>query len=295
MCLALAACNSDASGPDVNNDLFPSVTLAASTGTFTRPLSSVPDASGEAIYFVATGANGSGVFNVPSSGGAVTEVFAGDPFVDPTDLVLSTDNRMIFVADSASGSILSLGVDGGTPTVVPGTAGTMPVALDLVRRTDRDRIYYCGANAASGQKAVFEIPSEGAGEATLRYSGSPLVDPTGIVSGADGTLYIADNGTVYRLSGTTLSEIAHGILMGRPGGIALTPDGRSIVVSSRSAGNGTAQVQIIDLSTGSMSIFNREIGANSNPAGLHVARDSSGATGVYSWADVVRGIYRMGP
>lgn len=296
--LLLSACSSDVSGPTLQNDLFGSVGIVVPTGTFFSPSSSVPDASNRFIYFVAHGEEDAGVFKVSAEGGEATPVIVGAPFSGPTDLVLNTDNRRIFVADAAaggSGRIFSLDVSGSIMTEVHGTVGTAPVALDVIQGAGTDHIYFCGTDATGGQKAVFEIPAAGAEEPTVRYKGAPLVSPTGIVSGSDGTLYIADSSTVYRLKDSTLSEIASDIDMGTPAGIALTPDERSVVVSSRSRSNGTAQLEIIDLQTGSRSVFNKEIGVNSNPGGLHAARDVNGATGVYSWADVSRGIYRMGP
>jgi hypothetical protein len=158
---------------------------------------------------------------------------------------------------------------------------------------------HCGATAPGGLKAVFEIASAGAIAAGLRYEGSLLVMPAGIVAARDGTLFIADlAGAVSRLSTSgSLSQIAGGIITGMPAGIALTPDDRTVAVSSKSPGDGTAQVQLIDLQTGGVSIFNKVTGANRNPGGLHGARDAGGPTGKYAWADVQRPgrVYRLEP
>ncbi len=68
-----------------------SITLAAKTSasTFHTPLDSTPDEEATTIYFTATGSHGPGVFRVPSTGGAVTEVFAGSPFVAPRTLAFT--------------------------------------------------------------------------------------------------------------------------------------------------------------------------------------------------------------
>jgi hypothetical protein len=83
-----------------------------------------------------------------------------------------------------------------------------------------------------------------------------------------------------------IGEIASGIIMGEPAGIALTPDDQNVAISSKNASDGTAQVYVINLPSGKTYIFNKVIGANSNPGGLHAARNASGGTGIYGWADI---------
>src|SRR6202030_2211976 len=83
-----------------------SITLAAKSDgvTFRTPLDSTPDVDATTIYFTATGSHGPGVFRVPIAGGAVTEVFAGSPFVAPRALALSPDGTELVIADPGAGS-----------------------------------------------------------------------------------------------------------------------------------------------------------------------------------------------
>lgn len=292
--IVLIGCGTGTSESGVNENAFASVTRVSNPGAFFFPTSAVPDAAGQFIYFVASGPTGRGIFRVPATGGNATEVFVGAPFVLPTDIALSTDNQTLFIADQeagGSGRIYTLPVAGGNPTELPGTAGTMPRALDVIRQGGQDKVYFCGREAGDGESTVFEIAAAGGQAATLRHKGAPLSAAGGIIAAADGTLYIADRGSqpdqggVYRLSGTTMTRLGGNIFTGQPPGIALTPDNRTVVVSSLHPTNGTAQVVLIDVQTGSTSVFNRVIGSNINAGGLHPARNASGATGTYAWVD----------
>jgi hypothetical protein len=294
-CTMLFSCKKDDNndmntGPEVNNDLFNSVTLASTGGSFSGVSSAVPDATSQFIYFSTLKAP-VGVYKTPAAGGNATPVFTGAPFVKPIDLVLSSDNQNIFVADEGASAVLMLGIAGSTPAMIMGTSGTKPVAIDLMQRSGMDEVYFCGTNSSDGQPAVFEIAAGGASSATLRFKGAPLMNPSGIVSAADGTLYISDkNGKIFKLTTSNqISEVASGISMGNPAGIALTPDDAVVAVSSKSVNNATAQVYAMNLQTGKAVVFNKVIGANSNPGGLHVARNASGSTGVYAWADLSAG------
>ncbi|KXK56426.1 MAG: hypothetical protein IPM61_02930 [Chlorobi bacterium] len=294
VCATLFGCGSEeVTAPTTNNDLFASVTLAAAAGSLSDLSSSVPDATGQFIYVVAKEPNGPGVFKVPAAGGTPTEVAAGDPFSQPADIVLSTNGSTIIVADPAAetgkGAIYQITPPNTAATPLASTNGTAPVALDLRQESGADIIYYCGTK--DGEKAVFKITTAGL---EVLHKGAPLNAPTGIVVANDGAIYLADQGTVHRLSGGTITQIATGLRMGSPAGITLTPDQKTLVVSSKSS-DGKAQVDIITIANGNRTVFNNIIGANSAPGGLHGARNANGFTGVYSWIDRVAGIYRLGP
>jgi DNA-binding beta-propeller fold protein YncE len=122
--------------------------------------------------------------------------------------------------------------------------------------------------------------------------------PRGIVASPTETLFIADaNGSVYKIASGYLTQLAGGITMGAPAGIALTPDNNTLAVSSLNNANGSAQVQLINLLTSELSIFNKKIDANRHPGGLHASRNTMGATGRYAWAGVTgpARVYRLVP
>lgn len=283
--LALAGCGGG-SGIALDNALFTDVTRSAAIGAFTAPQSSVPNATGTMVYFVATGAGGQrGVFQAPGDGSsAPTALFVGAPFVAPVDLVLSGDGATLYVADpqaSGGGAVFALPVAGGTPVAVAGTVGTAPVALDLRVRSGVDTLYVVGGST------VYAIPAAG-GTPTTIHAGSPLIGPTGIVAAADGALYVTDSGAVRKLAGGSVTTVASGVSLGAPAGIALTPDEAALAVSTFSDA-GKSQVLTLHRTSGARSIFNRSIGINAHPGGLHGGRDAAGATGVYSWADATDG------
>lgn len=149
VCIALVigGCGSDHTsrqGVRLDNSLFGSVTPLTQSGSFSAPESAVPDASGQFVYFVASGPNGAGAFKVPASGGAAVEVRTGTPFVAPFDITLSSDNQTLSVADpqaGGGGSILTMPVTGGVPAALPGTERTAPRALEAIRRGDTDQVY----------------------------------------------------------------------------------------------------------------------------------------------------------
>src|SRR3954466_6314899 len=69
ICLMLSGCKKDKAAPPVNNDLFSSVTLVTTGGSFSGPSSAVPDAGDQFLYFTASGPGGAGIFRVPAAGG----------------------------------------------------------------------------------------------------------------------------------------------------------------------------------------------------------------------------------
>src|ERR1700688_2048105 len=69
--------------PALGNNLVNKLAVVTQSGNFHDPLDSTPTMDATTIYFTATGPHGPGVFRVPAAGGAVTEVFAGKPFVTP--------------------------------------------------------------------------------------------------------------------------------------------------------------------------------------------------------------------
>src|ERR1051326_2054015 len=77
--IAFTGCSSGDGSPDlgVNNNAFTTVDRVTNSEGFYSPSSAVPDAAEQFIYFVASDDKGRGVFKVPATGGAATEVFVG--------------------------------------------------------------------------------------------------------------------------------------------------------------------------------------------------------------------------
>lgn len=269
-----------------------SVTLLAQGGTiFHTPLDATPDPEGALVYFVARTLSGEGaVFAVPSSGGPVESVQVGDPLVAPRGLVLSTDGRTLYVADpeaEAGGAVFALPVDGGPASPVLGTRGMRPRALDLVQEGEGDVLYVAGLDAETQRAALWRLPLGPDGAPTPLLRGYPLALADGVVAASSGKIYVAGRSgqaertdRVLEVNRGSARPLVRAIRLGSPAGIALSLDESQLLVSSLAA-DGTSQVLILDLLSGSTSIFNEGIGANRASGGLHRAHRAD----YFAWAD----------
>src|SRR5258708_35899630 len=74
-------------GGPLGNGMLGTISPAAMVST---PLDATPDPDGKTIYFTAISPiDGPGVFSVPAAGGAVTTVFARDPFGSPFGIAIT--------------------------------------------------------------------------------------------------------------------------------------------------------------------------------------------------------------
>ena len=310
LALLLASCSSAAAPTSTAPSKTPtaalgdasisSITLAAKSNgaTFHTPLDSTPNVDATMIYFTATGSHGSGVFRVPAAGGAVTEVFAGSPFVTPRALAFSPDGTELVIADPAAGKtgeLFTLAATGGTPSPIPGSLGSAPENLNVYDQNGQSLVYFTGKDPKSGQPAVLSLPTGGASAPTVLVKGTPLLAPDGIVVTPSGVIYVADRGTgdqgkVFKIEGTTLTAVVNQIHTGNPAGIALSPDASLLLVSAYQPASSFDEVFLINLTTLQTGAATRVVGQNSYAGGLHA---SSGDKEVLSWADTQGTIYRV--
>jgi hypothetical protein len=275
----------------------------AEGGEFFDPTDAALTPDGRDVYFMATNAQGPGVFHVPAAGGRALPVTAGAPFQKPVGV--ATDGALVYVADpevgtagGRRGAIFSLPVSGGSPVLVPGTEGTAARGLEVVREGTAEMLYFTGHDPLDGTAGVFKIPATGAAGPTTVSKGAPLGSPEAVTVTKAGVVYATDRGTaggggggVFRItpSGPTkIADVRAPVLAG----VTLTLDESLLLVSSLSP-QGTDQVLIIELATERTGVFSRTIGANRAGAGLHRARDAN----VFVWADVQRPgrVYRLDP
>lgn len=278
------------------------ITLVTQSGDFNNPLDSTPDVNGTTIYFTATGPHGKGVFQVPASGGAATEVFTGSPFVAPRCLVVSLDGQLIYVADPGAGNggaIFALPLHGGSPSIVRGSQQTAPQNIDVVSQNGQETIYFSGKDPSSGMPAILKLPVKGADAASVVVKGSPLVAPDGIVVTQSGTLYVSDrsaagtdSGQIFKIEGSSIQAIVARIHTGNPAGIALSPDESLLLVSAYQSNSTNDQVLLVDLATLQTGSVTKIVGQNQNAAGLHASHANKS---ILSWADVSRSgkVYRV--
>lgn len=280
------------------------VTLLAQGGaTFTDPLDATPDPTATMVYFVARAANGEpGVFRVPTAGGPVASVLIGAPLAAPRGVVFSADGQTLYVADpeaARGGAVFALPVAGGPASVVPGTLGTRPRALDLKRTGQGDALYVAGVDPRNRRAEVWRFAPIGTGARTSLLRGSPLMVADGIAVASSGEVYVAGRSghgdrtdVVLRIDGGKHQRLVGSVRLGSPAGMALTPDESQLLISSL-ADDGTSQVLIVDLASRSLSTFNDVIGANRGSGGLHRAHEAN----LFAWCGVGRqgGVYGVGP
>jgi sugar lactone lactonase YvrE len=257
--------------------LFSLEPVARAGRSFQNPLDAVPGKPGT-IYFTADGPSGPGVFAASSADQAPAAVAVGRPFQRPVGIALSSDLATVFVADAQADAVFTVPVAGGTPVALPGSAGLRPRGVEV----KGDQLYLTGVDPQSGKPAVLSLPAAG-GQAKVLATG--LVLPDGVAVGDDGTVFVTDRfgGTVLRVAGGTATPLpgVSDILLGQPAGVAVGPDGSSLLVSSLDPKDSTAQVLIVNIASGATSVFDDVIGDNHGAGGIHRAPDGS----AYAWAD----------
>lgn len=305
----IGGCKSDpaSSGPDPETPStqgmqLASVAPAAEGEAFWSPLDATPSPEGAQIYFTATVEDGPAVLSVASEGGAPEVLYAGEALAAPFGVVTSLDGRTLFVADSAVqaaadeedsvdegpvGGILRLSVSGGTPQMISGTEGTTPRALHVSSLDGQEVLHFTGSDPETGEAAVYRVASAG-GAVTTVARGAPLGQPSGIVSGPDGKLYVADASATEEgaaallvIDGGEVSTLAESLRLGFPAGITIDVEGTTVLASGLADDADQSVVHAIDLASGTRQAIDQGIGHNQESGGVHRAHDSN----VFAWAN----------
>jgi hypothetical protein len=264
LCLKLVACADDESvvvlpatgGP------FKSLAPAANApAAFSQPRGGVPLKDGTVAFLAidealadgdaALGGPRSAVFLEPAARAgeapaAPRLLYAGDELVSPLDIEVSRDEKTLFVADYAggtlgAGAILRLSPSGDGRSFA--ADGWSPRSVTL---GSDDALYFSGVDPESGEPGVFRLRGEAVEPV---YLGSPLVDPSGIAVFRDGRVLVADTrlfdggalfgdvtaseAGIVLLEGGQASVFASGFATGFPAGIALTLDESTLIVSGQ--------------------------------------------------------------
>ncbi len=280
-----------------------SVAPAAEGAMFWAPLDATPSPQGETIYFTASTAEGPAVL-ATSGGEAPTTLYAGELLSAPFGVVTSLDGSTLFISDSAiqetvgeeteeiesdapAGAILTLSVTGGDPTIMLGTAGTSPRSLTLNEIDGQDVLHFTGIDPATGAPAVFRIGANG-GSLAIVASGEPLAQPSGIVVGSDGTIYIADSSSVaggeaalLMIKDGVVSPLVESLRLGYPAGITLNMAGTVLLASGLADDADTSVVHSVELSSGERTMISDGIGHNSESGGVHRAHKVD----AFAWAN----------
>ena len=270
---------------------------------FISPFDATPDPEGAIVYFTAVNLDGkAGVFTAPAVGGAVSEVFVGDPFVSPFGIAISTDGTKLFVVDSGAqssdaddaGLIFVVTLLGGAPVVLSGGASTRPAGIEVHHENGQDQIYFTGTSKIDGKPGVFKISSNGAAGGPTVVTTQGFVDPSGIAIAEGGGLFVAD--TIAGANGSTsvlevdvqgvATPFVTGLSVGYPTGVALTRDGATLLVSGLDPVTDTDVVSLystLDPTRAERVAFPASIpvGTFFEPAGIHRAKNAD----VFAWAE----------
>jgi DNA-binding beta-propeller fold protein YncE len=288
--------------PPLVNDAMSAVTRVSEPGTYGTPFDATPSPDGALVYFTAEG-DGGGMLLRVSPGSAPEPLAQGAPLVAPRGLDVSGDGGTLYVADEAAaseigaGQVFALPAEGGTLAALPEAAGYRPRALTVALEAGAEVLYVTGSHPDDGRPVLLRVPLDGA-KGSIVAAGAPMVEPSGVATARDGTLYVADRsaagegrGSLFRLRGATLEQLASGFLTGGPVvGVALTGDEQTLLVSSLEEQARGAQALIVDLATLAQARFDKVIGANSGAGGLQRAANAD----VYAWADSTAGPPRRG-
>lgn len=280
----------DTNTPPQKSNGITKITVTPAATELDTPIDATPDPMGVDIYFIAKSGGDFGVFRVPGSGGAVSQLYLGAPLVEPRGISTSGDGKTLYVADPAGGTdgkgvIWTMPAAGDTPMPLSGTAGLHPSALDLTENGAAEDVYFTGQDA-NGDGAVFLVSAKG-GMPTTLLAGAPLAKPDGIAIATDSTVYVSDAqagmkqpGQVFKVKDGMATSTGPELTPGSPAGIAVTLDDAKLLVSSLNPAASTSQVTVVQTKDGSSSIFNDVIKANSVSGGVHRARFKE----TYAWA-----------
>lgn len=260
-----------------------SVSPLASGPAFSAPLDAVSTADGKTIYFSAFAPDGqSAIFRVARDGGEVSRITAGDQLVLPASLAISSDDRTLYVSDSATatengtGTVFALDTKTGTLEALSSDANFVPSATAV--GADK-RLYSVGVYA--GAAALVTLSSGGGAASLVALHGVTLSNPFGISVARDGTVYLVDttgNGDtsarVVRVLPTgQATTLATGLHVSVPAGIALNKSEDALLVAS-SAGVMRIAVDGSGALTAGELAADAAINALVEPAGLHRAAQS---------------------
>ena len=178
------------------------------------------------------------VFSVASTG-AISTVAGGAGLEDPVGITLAPDGKA-YISDRSRDAVMRLDVETGALTVVAALEDPAGLAMDTA-----------GKLLVADGRAVRRV-DPGTGAVTTAAAGEPLDEPTDVAIAQDGTLYVAGDRQVVRVTpagGKTV--LAAGVPFDEPRAIDIAPDGDLLVVDRGASGGALIHV---DRATGAETV-----------------------------------------
>jgi DNA-binding beta-propeller fold protein YncE len=289
----------DMAPPPANGDgTIRQLVPAATGGTmFSGPLDATLSPEGKTAYFIALTPEGAGIFRSGAPGdGPVRVLASGPPLTAPFGLDVTSDGKTLVIADAGAqvgedgedrGQLLTLAVEGGAPSILPGTSGYAPRAVVVMSGSDGDQIYFTGTTPGERMPGVFRIRASG-GPVTVLAQGAPFTDPSGIAVSGGGDVFVvdtarqeSDQARLIEVQASGATVLLDAIRVGFPAGVALSQDEKTLLISALDPGNRTDVVIRYRIESRETEHISGGIASFSEPAGLHRAKKAD----TYIWAD----------
>jgi NHL repeat len=252
-----------------------------------QPVDAVPTRDAGGFYFLGSDERGPNVSLVSHLGAQVTEIFSGAPLASPDNLALSDDNERIFVADPTAGSggaVVVLDAFGGG-VLRTFANGYQPRGIDTALVGGSEMVYFTGVDPQGALPGVFRSAWGGTDIEVVAKS-SQLSAPSGVAVGPNGEVYVTDTpgqrdgGRVLKVVDGAPTEVASGLWLGSPAGLALTIDGSTLAVSGLTPATGGATVDLIEVASGKVTMRDDGIAQNRAAGGVHRAKSDN----IFGWA-----------
>jgi DNA-binding beta-propeller fold protein YncE len=176
---------------------------------------------------------------------------------------------------------------GGEPAALTETRDYAPFAVTLSKVGAADNLYFIGTDPKAGN--VPGIFMDSGGTVTAVIEGAAALDPQAVAVAGDGTVYYVDsNGGVQKVAaGKAVALLTSGtksLNVSFPAGIAVSQDGKAVLVPDLDPATLAPGIARIDVSSGAVTHLTLTpvlTAANSQGGGFHRAANAD----VYTFVD----------
>lgn len=274
-------------------------TAVANGASFALPFDAAPSPDGTSVYFTgvqATGAStGPAILKSAATAGSTPSALAvGGDIGAPLGVAVSTNGTTVYAADPAyntatdKGAIFKVASAGGAPAPLAETVDYSPRAIAVASVGGSDNLYFIGDDKTDGASGIFK---DAGGTVTAVLKGAPANNPQAVTAYADGTVYFVDgSGSVQKIAAggttaTSLGTAAKNLNVSFPAGIAVSNDGKFVLVPDTDPMTGKQSIARIDVTSGAVTQLALTLGANAEAGGLHRAANAD----IYSFVDTGAG------